>query len=67
MNLVRNLSKHSPTNSEITIKECGGMEAILICLKDFDLFVREAALQTISTIARQDASLSLFIVNSGIN
>lgn len=65
MILVRNLCKHSSTNSEIVIKECGGMESILICLRDFDIFVREAALQAISTIARQDASLSVYIVNSG--
>lgn len=67
MNLVRNFSKHSSSNSEIIVKECGGLDAILTCMKDFDITVREAALQAISSIIRQDANIAQFVVNSGIN
>lgn len=65
MHLARNLSKHSTTITEMTIKECGGMDAILKCINDFDVMVRESALQAIGSVVRQDASLSHFIVTSG--
>jgi len=67
MNLVRNLSKHTSVSLEIIVKECGGLDAILSCIKDFDPMVRESALQAIGSIARQDASISQFVATSGIN
>jgi len=66
MNLVKNLSKYSSASTEIVIKECGGIDAILLCLKDFDSFVREAAMQAIACITRLDLKLSQLIVNYGI-
>lgn len=53
-------------NSESLIKECGGMNAIKVCINDFDALVREAALQALGTIARLDACFSQHIVNFGI-
>jgi len=66
MNLVKNLSKYSSASSEIVIRECGGIDAILICMKDFDSFVREAAMQAIICITRLDVKLSQLIVDYGI-
>lgn len=65
MNLIKNISKHSSSNIQSLIKDYGGIDAISICLKDFDTNVRESALLAVSSIARQDANLSTFIVNSG--
>lgn len=65
MLLARNLCKHSTAIIEIAIKDCEGMDAVLKCINDFDVMVRESALQAIGSIARQDASLSQFIVTSG--
>lgn len=65
MNLVTNMNKYSSVKSEMLIKECGGMNAILKCVNDSDVLVRESALQAIGSIARQDANLSQFIVTCG--
>lgn len=67
MNLIKNFSKYSLSNVEIVVKECGGLNAILTCMKDFDIIVRESALQAISSIIRQDANIAQHIVNSGNN
>jgi len=66
MNLVKNLSKYSPAITEIVIKECGGIDAIFTCMKEFDSFVREAAMQAITCITRLDVKLSQLIVDYGI-
>lgn len=66
MNLIKNLTKHSSEFAEIGITECGGIDAILLCMKDFDILVRETTLQAIISVARQDAKLSQLIVDSGI-
>lgn len=64
MNLIRNISKHLSC-SEIIVKECDGIHAILTCMKDLDVMVREVALQAISSIAGQDPSISQLIIKSG--
>ncbi|XP_027841252.1 sperm-associated antigen 6-like [Aphis gossypii] len=66
MNLVKNLCKYSSESTEIVVKECGGIDAILICMKDFDSFVREAAMQAITCITRLDVKISQLIVNYGV-
>ncbi|XP_029341517.1 sperm-associated antigen 6-like [Acyrthosiphon pisum] len=66
MNLVKNLSKYSSAITEIVIKECGGIDAIFTCMKEFDSFVREAALQAITCITRMDVKLSQLIVDYGV-
>ncbi|KAL5238775.1 hypothetical protein ACI65C_006185 [Semiaphis heraclei] len=66
MNLIRNLSKHFSSCSEMIVAGCDGIHAILTCMKDLDVSVREVALQAISSIAGQDPSISLHIVSSGI-
>jgi len=65
MHFIKNLSKYSPSYTEIIVKECGGLDAILMCIKDLDVNVRESALQAINSIARQDATITHYIVNSG--
>lgn len=67
MHLIKSLSKYSATSSKTVIKDCGGIDALLMCIKDFDVYVREGALQAITSIARQDASLSQFLISSGTN
>jgi len=44
---------------------CDGIHAILKCMEDLDVSVREVALQAISSIAGQDPRISLHIVSSG--
>lgn len=66
MSLVKNLSKYSTASAEIVVKDCGGIDAVLTCMKDFDACVRESALQAIGSISRQEAHLAQIIVNSGI-
>ncbi|XP_022166817.1 sperm-associated antigen 6-like [Myzus persicae] len=66
MNLIRNLSKHLSSCSEMIVSGCDGIHAILTCMKDLDVLVREVALQAISSIAGQDPSISLLIISSGI-
>jgi len=46
---------------------CDGIHAILTCMKDSDILVREVALQAISSIAGQDPSISVLIISSGKN
>jgi hypothetical protein len=65
MHLIKSLSKYSAINSKIVLKECGGINALLTCMKDFDVYVREGAMQAITSIARHDASLSQFLIDSG--
>lgn len=66
MNLIKNLCKYSSASSEIVIKECEGIDAILTCMKDFDVLVREAAMQVIISIARQDINILQLFATSGI-
>ncbi|CAI6359268.1 unnamed protein product [Macrosiphum euphorbiae] len=66
MKLIRNLSKHLSSCSEMILSGCDGIHAILICMKDSDILVREVALQAISSIAGQDPSISVLIISSGI-
>lgn len=65
MNLIRNLSKHLSSCSEMIVAGYDGIHAILTCMKDLDESVREVALQAISSIAGQDLSISLSIISSG--
>ncbi|VVC36511.1 Armadillo-type fold,Armadillo,Armadillo-like helical [Cinara cedri] len=66
MSLIKNISKHFSSNTLSLIKEYGGLDAISICLKDFDVNVRESALLAITSITRQDVNIATFIVNSGL-
>ncbi|XP_008185594.1 sperm-associated antigen 6-like isoform X2 [Acyrthosiphon pisum] len=66
MKLIRNLSKHLSSCSEMILSGCDGIHAILTCMKDSDVLVREVALQAISSIAGQDPSISVLIISSGI-
>lgn len=63
MNLIKNLSKHSSTSSELY----EGIRVILTCIKKSDVYIKEVALQAIISFIRQDSNLLQIIVNSGIN
>lgn len=67
MHLIKSLCKYSAINTTIVVKECGGIHALLTCTQDVDAHVREGALQAITSIARQDARLSQFLIDSGTN
>lgn len=64
MHLIVNLSKHSSEMSETVVKKHGGIFAILTCLMDVDLLVKEVAFRTINSIACHNTNFSQLIVNS---
>lgn len=66
MNLIKNLCKYSSASSEIIIKECKGIDAVLTCMKDLDALVIEGAMRVITYIARQDMKLLQLFVSSGM-
>jgi hypothetical protein len=47
------------------VSDCDGIHAILTCMKDLDVTVREVTLQAISYIAGQDPSTAQLIIKSG--
>lgn len=63
MSLIKNLGKHSSTSSNLR----EGIHAILTCIKESDVHIKEVALQAIISFLRQDSNLSQIVVNSGIN
>lgn len=65
MHLIINLSKHSSDISEAVLKTHGGIFAILTCVMDVDLCVKEIAFRAINSIACHNANILQLIVNSG--
>lgn len=63
MNLIKNLSKHASTSFELN----EGIYAILTCIKESDVFIKEVALQAIISFIRQDSNLPRIVANYGIN
>jgi len=47
------------------VNECDGIHAILTCMNDLDVLVREVALQAISSVAGQDVNITQLIMSSG--
>lgn len=64
--MVRAVAKHSPELARIVAIDCAGLEAMIICLEDFDPGVREAAAWAIGYVARHDGHLARAVVNAGI-
>ena len=53
------MAKHSPELA-CAVVECGGLNALVICLEDFDPGVKEAAAWAIGYIARHNAGILIF-------
>lgn len=52
--VLRAVSKHSPQLSQAVV-DCGGVDALVTCLEQFDSGVKEGAAWALGCIARHDA------------
>lgn len=52
--VLRAVSKHSPQLSQAVVG-CGGVDALVTCLEQFDSGVKEGAAWALGCIARHDA------------
>lgn len=52
--VLRAVSKHSPALAQAVVS-CGGVDALVLCLEEFDPGVKEAAAWALGFIARHDA------------
>ncbi|XP_050528700.1 sperm-associated antigen 6-like [Daktulosphaira vitifoliae] len=66
MDFIKNICKHSSSIAIPVITKYGGVSAIMICMDDFDLLVRESALQAISSVARHGPEPVVMLVNAGV-
>ncbi|KAM5340293.1 LOW QUALITY PROTEIN: sperm-associated antigen 6 [Glossophaga mutica] len=58
------VGKHSPQLAQ-AIVDCGALDMLVICLKDFDLGVKDAAAWVFGCIARHNAELSQAVEDAG--
>lgn len=52
--VLRAVAKHSPQLSQAVVA-CGGVDALVMCLEQFDTGVKEGAAWALGCIARHDA------------
>ncbi len=52
--MLRAVAKHSPELAQ-TVVACGGVDALVLCLEEFDPGVKEAAAWALGLIARHNA------------
>lgn len=52
--MLRAVAKHSPELSQAVVG-CGGVDALVLCLEEFDPGVKEAAAWALGYIARHNA------------
>lgn len=52
--VLRAVARHSPELARAVI-DCGGLDALVICLEEFDAGVKEAAAWALGYIARHSA------------
>uniref|UniRef100_A0A3Q2Q8Y8 Sperm associated antigen 6 n=1 Tax=Fundulus heteroclitus TaxID=8078 RepID=A0A3Q2Q8Y8_FUNHE len=62
--VLRAVAKHSPELSGAVV-DCGGVDALVLCLEEFDPEVKEAAAWALGCIARHNASLSHSVLEAG--
>ncbi|XP_061574296.1 sperm-associated antigen 6-like [Cololabis saira] len=62
--VLRAVAKHSPEMSQAVVG-CRGVEALVLCLEEFDPKVKEAAAWALGCIAGHNASLSQSVVEAG--
>lgn len=52
--VLRAVGKHSPQRAQ-AIVDCGALDALVICLEDFDPGVKEAAAWALGCVSRHNA------------
>lgn len=62
--MLRAIAKHSPEMASVIVHG-GGLEAMVICLEDFDPGVKEAAAWALGYVARHNKSLAQAAVDAG--
>ncbi|KAJ7363134.1 Sperm-associated antigen 6 [Desmophyllum pertusum] len=62
--VLRAVAKHSPQLAQAVV-DCGALDALVICLEEFDPGVKEAAAWALGYIARHNAELSQAVVDAG--
>ena len=55
--MLRAVAKHSPQLAQ-SVVDCGALDALVICLEEFDPGVKEAAAWALGYIARHNAELA---------
>ena len=58
--VLRAVAKHSLELAQAVLA-CGGVDALVLCLEEFDPGVKEAAAWALNYIARHDASKNIFL------
>lgn len=61
---LKAMAKHSPETATLIV-ECGGLSALLICLEEKDVLMKEAACCGIGSIVRQSSELAMSAVSQG--
>lgn len=67
--VLRAVAKHSPQLAQSVI-DCGALDALVVCLEEFDPSVKEAATWALGYIARHNAGISIepsFFFHSTLN
>jgi len=62
--VLRHVAKHSPELAQAVV-DAGSLEALVLCLEEFDPSVKEAAAWALGYIASHTASLSQAVVDAG--
>ena len=58
--VLRAVAKHSPQLAQ-SVVDCGALDALVVCLEEFDPGVKESAAWALGYIARHNAGLLFFI------
>ena len=58
------MAKHSPGLAQ-SVVDCGSLDALVICLEEFDPGVKEAAAWALGYIARHNDELAQAVVDAG--
>ena len=58
--MLRAVAKHSPQLAQ-SVVDCGALDALVVCLEEFDPGVKESAAWALGYIARHNAGLLFFI------
>merc|ERR1711881_543315 len=62
--VLRAVAKHSPQLAQAVV-DCGALDALVVCLEEFDPGVKEAAAWALGYIARHNTQLAQAVVDSG--
>ena len=61
--VLRAVAKHSPQLAQ-SVVDCGALDALVICLEEFDPGVKEAAAWALGYIARHNGGIQAYIVTT---